>query len=101
MSATASSLNLTRCAVRQVQWVQDSRPCDRCQRPARRVGTATRTAIDIALEGPILLAVTVSVHHCPACRHTFRSQPPFLRPDATYTNRVVAKAVRSVYQDGM
>ena len=101
MSASAPPLNLTRCAVRQVRWVQDSLPCDRCQWWARRVGVATRTAIDIALEGPILLAVTVSVHRCPACRHTFRAQPPFLRPDATYTNRVVAKAVRSVYQDGM
>ena len=101
MSAVAPPLNLTRCAVRQVRWARDSLPCDRCQRPARRAGTATRTAIDIALEGPVLLAVTVSVHHCPACRHTFRAQPPCLRPDATYTNRVVAKAVRSVYQDGM
>jgi transposase-like protein len=101
MSTTAPSLNLTRCTVRQVRWMQESLPCDRCQRPACRVGTATRTAIDIALEGPVLLAITVSVHYCPACRHAFRAQPPFLRPDATYTNRVVAKAVRSVYQDGM
>ena len=101
MSATAPSLNLAPCAVRQARWVQDGLHCDRCQRPARRVGTATRTAIDIALDGPILLAVTVSVHHCPVCRHTFRAQPPFLRPDATYTNRVIAKAVRSVHQDGM
>ena len=45
--------------------------------------------------------VTVSVHHCRACQHYFRAQPPFLRPDATYTNRVVAKAVASVFRDGM
>jgi hypothetical protein len=24
----------------------------------------------------------VSVHHCLACQHYFRVQPPFLRPDA-------------------
>jgi transposase/transposase-like protein len=58
-------------------------------------------AIDIDLEHPILLGVTVSVHHCLACQHYFRVQPPFLRPDAIYTNRVVDKAVQSVYRDGM
>jgi hypothetical protein len=49
----------------------------------------------------VLLLVTVSVHRCRPCRHFFRAQPPFLRPDAVYTNRVVATAVRSVYADGM
>ncbi|HET9015696.1 MAG TPA: helix-turn-helix domain-containing protein [Thermomicrobiaceae bacterium] len=101
MPADATALNATPCVVGQVRWDVPRLPCDRCQRPAHRIGTATRTAIDIALEGPALLAVTVSVHHCPACRHTFRAQPPFLRPDASYTNRVVATAVHSVYQDGM
>ncbi len=60
-----------------------------------------RTAIDIDLDHPVLLGVTVSVHHCAPCRHHFRLQPPFLRPDAIYTNRVVAKAVASVFADGM
>jgi transposase len=58
-------------------------------------------AIDLNLEHPVLLAVTVSVHSCQACHHYFRVQPPFLRPDAIYTNRVVRTAVQSVYQDGM
>ena len=61
----------------------------------------TRTAIDIDLDEPVLLGVVVSVHHCRPCRHYFRAQPPFLRPDAIYTNRVVAKAVEAVYQDGL
>lgn len=61
----------------------------------------SRTAIDVDLDGPVLLQVTVSVHYCAACHHHFRLQPPFLRPDATYTNRVVAKAVASVFDDGM
>jgi transposase-like protein len=75
--------------------------CDRCQRPADRVWTVSRTAIDADLDGPILLAVTVSVHHCRPCDHYFRAQPPFLRPDATYAQRVVRKAIQSVYDDGM
>jgi hypothetical protein len=62
---------------------------------------AVRTAVDLDLDRPVLLLVTVSVHHCRPCRHFFRAQPPFLRPDAVYTNRVVATAVRSVYADGM
>ena len=100
MSATAT-IHQRHCTVREVRWEQPSLPCDRCQRPARRAGTATRTAIDIDLDGPVLLLVTVSVHRCASCRHAFRAQPPFLRPDAIYTNRVVTKAVRSVFQDGM
>ncbi len=86
----------TPCVVRQVHWAQLTMPCDRCQQPARRVGTATRTAIDRDRDGPALLAVTVRVHRCVACQHLFRAQPPFLRPDALDTNRVVATAVRSV-----
>ena len=58
-------------------------------------------AIDIDLEQPVLLLITVSVHFCPTCHHFFRAQPPFLRPDASYTNRVVQKAIQSVYHDGM
>ncbi len=58
-------------------------------------------AIDLNLDHPVLLAITVSVHYCPGCHHYFRVQPPFLRPDAIYTNRVVRTAVQSVYQDGM
>ena len=49
----------------------------------------------------MLLLVTVSVHHCRSCRHYLRAQPPFLRPNAIYTNRVVAKAVQAVYHDGL
>jgi len=54
-----------------------------------RVWEKRRTALDIDLERPVLLLVTVSVHHCRPCRHYFRARPPFLRPDATYTTRVV------------
>ena len=101
MEPCLSRLNQTPVKVRQVRWVQLSIPCDRCSRPARRAWETSRTAIDIDLDQPVLLQVTVSVHHCRACQHYFRAQPPFLRPDATYTNRVVAKAVASVFRDGM
>jgi hypothetical protein len=42
--------------------------------------TTTRVALDIDLDHPVLLLITVSVHFCPSCRHYFRAQPPFLRP---------------------
>jgi hypothetical protein len=76
-------------------------PCDRCGQTAPRYSTTSRVAIDIDLEHPVLLLITVSVHFCPTCHHYFRAQPPFLRPDASYTNRVVQKAIQSVYHDGM
>jgi hypothetical protein len=60
-----------------------------------------RTAVDLDLDRPVLLRVAVSVHECRACHHYFRAQPGFLRTDATYTRRVVDKAVASVYTDGM
>jgi hypothetical protein len=101
MEAVFPAVNQTACRIRHVRWSPPELACDRCGRVAHAVGAARRTALDIALDGPVVLLVTVSVHHCPACRHFFRAQPPFLRRDASYTNRVVDKAVRSVYQDGM
>ena len=95
------SINQTACQICEVAYVLPTTPCDRCQYPAPRYTTATRTAIDLALDHPILLHVTISVHYCAPCQHYFRAQPPFLRPDAIYTNRVVQKAVEAVYQDGM
>lgn len=100
MEPSAARLNQTPVTVRLVRWVRPSAPCDRCAQPARPVWEAARAAIDIDLDRPVLLHVTVSVHHCRACRHYLRAQPPFLRPDATYTNRVVAKAVAPVCRDG-
>ena len=101
MEPSLAPPNQTFCHIRQVRLTHEALPCDRCGQAAQASGTARRTALDIALDGPVLLEVTVSLHYCPACQHTFRAQPPFLRPDACYTNRVVTKAVQSVYQDGM
>ena len=95
------AINQTVCQVREVAYLLPTLPCDRCQQPAARLSTAERVAIDLDLDHPILLLITVSVHFCVPCRHYFRAQPPFLRPDASYTNRVVATAVAAVYQDGM
>jgi hypothetical protein len=58
-------------------------------------------AIDIDLDQPVVVAVDVSVHVCATCSRMFRAQPPFLRPRAIYTRRVVQKAVESVYRDGL
>jgi transposase len=49
----------------------------------------------------VLLLVTVSVHRCSTCSAYFRAQPPFLRRNAVYAERVRQKAVLSVYEDGM
>ena len=101
MEPVAPVVNQTVCRIRHVRWYLPVLACDRCGQAARAVDEARRTALDIALDGPVVLLVTVSVHHCSACQHYFRAQPPFLRRDAIYTNRVVIKAVLSVYQDGM
>ena len=101
MTHTYPSINYTPCQIRQVDFLPPLVPCDRCGQDVSRVDVATRTAIDIDLEHPALLAVRVSVHYCPVCHHYFRAQPPFLRPDAIYTRRVVRKAVESVYVDGL
>jgi len=68
---------------------------------APRYSTTTRVALDIDLDHPVILLIAVSVHYCPPCRHYFRAQPPFLRPDASYTNRVIQKAVQAASHDGM
>lgn len=101
MATSPPQTNQTAVRNRLVRLVLPTAPCRQCARPAPRVGEAHRTAIDIDLEQAVLVQVTVSVHRCASCQRYFRVQPPFLRPGATYTNRVVAKAVASVYQDGM
>lgn len=96
-----SMINQTVCQVRELAYLLPVLPCQRCQAPARRYSTATRVAIDLDLNQPSLLLVSVSVHHCPLCRRYFRAQPPFLRPDAIYSQRVMRKAVEAVHDDGM
>jgi hypothetical protein len=91
----------TPCQIRHVRWIQPTQPCDRCGGLACRVWDTNRTTIDVDLDAPVLLQVGVSVHHCPSCRQYFRAQPPVLRPDAISTNRVVAKAVRAVFEHGL
>ena len=99
MPTPPSALNQITCHIRHVRYSLPVLPCGRCQQLASRVWDASRTAVDLDLDQPVLLLVTVSVHHCPACRHYFRSQPPFLRAGTTYTTRVVSIAVQSVYRD--
>ncbi|HEU0212710.1 MAG TPA: hypothetical protein VFR13_01400 [Jiangellaceae bacterium] len=101
MDRAPSLLQSTSCTIRRVRWSRATSACDHCNRPAARAWDVTRVAIDIDLDQPVLLAVVVSVHRCRPCRRYFRAQPPFLRVGATYTDRVVLKAVQSVHQDGM
>lgn len=101
MPEVSPSVNQTPCRIRQVNYCWESLPCDRCQRPAERFTTARRTAIDLDLDAPVLLQIVTSVHHCLECQHYFRAQPPFMRPRAIFANRVVDKAVQSVFNDNM
>src|SRR5579871_5995416 len=101
VSPTPTALNQTPCHIRHVRWSFPALPCPSCASPALRTDDVGRVAIDIDLDHPVLLQITVSRHQCPACRHYFRAQPPCMRPDAVYTNRVVTKAVQAVHSDGM
>jgi len=101
VAPSLTSLNQTLCRMRQVAWTFPALPCPFCGHPAGRTNTVARTAIDLDLDSPILLHVTVNRHYCALCRRYFRAQPPFLRPDAVYTKWVVAKAVQAVFHDGM
>ena len=92
-------VNCVQCQIVEVRYEFASLPCDHCQQSAAAVDRANRTAIDLNLDRPVLLQITISVHYCDNCCHYFRAQPPFLRPDAIYTNRVVSKAVQSVFED--
>jgi len=94
-------VHTTPCSIRQVRWTFPAVNCPRCGGDAQRVWDVTRIAVDIDLDQPIVLAVEVSVHVCAACSRMFRAQPPFLRPRAIYTRRVVQKAVEAVFCDGL
>ena len=101
MLSTPVSLNQTSCQIKEVRYINKDTLCDRCRKPAQFFATAERSAIDVHLDHPVLLQVTVSVHHCSECNHYFRSQPPFLQRGTMYSQRVIDKAVQSVYTDGM
>jgi transposase len=101
MTTLPVDINQTLCQIVELSYTLATSPCDQCGQPANRFTTASRMAIDLHLGHPVLLHLTVSVHCCEKCQHYFRVQPPFLRPGAVYTNRVVAKAVATVYQDHM
>ena len=101
MEPSQASVQIKQVSFRRVYWSFPTVNCPRCGRDASRVWDATRVAIDIDLDQPIVLAVEVSVHVCATCSRMFRAQPPFLRPRAIYTRRVVQKAVEAVFCDGL
>lgn len=101
MSSTLPTFNYAPCTVRHLRHSLPSTQCEQCGQITRRVWEVSRTAIDVDLDHPVLLLVTVSVHRCLGCSRYFRIQPPFLRPNTIYTERVRKKAVLSVYEDGM
>ena len=101
MEPNRPAIQTTPCTFRQVRWSFPTVACPRCGGQAPRLWDAIRVAIDIDLDHPVVLTVEVGVHVCPVCSRMFRAQPPFLRPRAIYTRRVVQKAVEAVYRDGL
>ena len=97
----SNQINQTICQIREIAYQPEVLACKHCGQDAPAISKARRTAIDLDLDNPVILAIKVSVHYCGNCGHYFRAQPPFIKPDAIYTNRVVARAVTSVYEDGM
>ena len=100
-SSSQATVQTKSVSFRRVCWSFPSVNCPGCASEAQRVWESTRVAVDIDLDQPIVLVVDVSVHVCSACNRMFRAQPPFLRPRAIYTRRVVQKAVEAVFCDGM
>jgi hypothetical protein len=88
------SVQTKQVSFRRVYWSFRTVKCPRCGHDTPRVWDITRSAVDIDLDQPIVLAVEVSVHVCATCSRMFRAQPPFLRPGAIYTRRVVQKSHR-------
>jgi hypothetical protein len=101
LEPSRASIHTTPCAFRQVRWSFPTTECLSCGVDAPRLWDATRLAVDIDQDQPVVLGVVVSLHVCPVCGRMFRAQPPFLRPRAIYTLRVVHKAVEAVYDDGL
>ena len=81
------------------------RPCPSCGHRAYRNRTQTRTLHDMGdpvSERPRQIRLTVSQHHCTRCGKYFLADSLDLAPPGShYTNRVVAKAVRLVAEDGL
>jgi lambda repressor-like predicted transcriptional regulator len=101
LSPNTPAINTTACRIKRVRYSHLRVRCEMCGRFAPRAWEISRTAIDVDLDGPVFLLVTVGVHHCRHCGRHFRAQPPFLRKGAIYTERVRQKATLSVYEDGM
>lgn len=101
MYPNTPAINTTACRIKRIRYSHLRARCEPCGHPAPRAWETSRTAIDVDLDGPVFLLVTVGVYHCRRCGRYFRSQPPFLRPNAIYTERVRQKAILSVYEDGM
>ncbi len=75
MSSTPPALNYAPCTVRHLRHNLPSVRCQQCGKPARRVWEVSRSAIDIDLDHPVLLLVSVSVHRCGGCSRYFRADP--------------------------
>jgi hypothetical protein len=82
MEPKRAAIHRTPCAFRQVRWSFPTTACLRCRRLAPRLWDASRVAVDIDLDQPVVLIVVVSVHVCAVCGRMFRAQPPVLRPRA-------------------
>ena len=81
------------------------RRCPKCDGSAYRLRTVVRTLHDLGdcIAGrPRNLCITYSQHRCPHCDFYFNADMSDLAlPNAHYTHRVVALAIRVVVEDGL
>ena len=79
--------------------------CPECGHKAYRNRRQTRTLRDVGdpvSERPRDIVLTVSQHRCTRCDRYFLADTSDLAPPGSrYTNRVIAKAVRLVVEDGL
>ncbi len=80
-----------------------SYPCPRCGTDSPRRYGAVLHAIDIGLDGPILVQIQLGVYRSPRCRKKpkFRTHLAFIEPGHRYVNRCREKLVESVVLDQM
>jgi hypothetical protein len=88
--------------VRHVRHSLPSAQCKQCGQAARRVWEVSRTAIDVDLDHPVLLLVTVSVHRCCTCsRHFPKFSFHFSAPMPSMPSGCARRLSFSVYEDGV
>lgn len=76
-------------------------PCPTCGTSCRRHGEKTRSLMDLGATAPRILQVTYNNYHCKICRKYFARRLALAAPSMRYSERVRARAVAMVLDDGL